>query len=156
MQVKCMGYIDDNLIEKERVAYRTKLHWATLLGPGVLIVLAGLWIPSKGMSALTLLVLGVIWGVLSTISLQNSEIGITGRRLLLRVGFPLRRTCDIPLEKIQMVDIYQPSLGKFLNFGKIIIQSADGKRYAFRMIASPIEFRDELARQVNLMRQQGL
>jgi len=148
-----MGYIDDNLIEKERIVYRTKLHWATLLGPAVLIILAGLWIPSKGMSALVLLALGVMWGVFSSISLQNSEIGITDKRLLLRVGFPLRRSYDILLEKIQMVDVYQPSLGKFLNFGKIIIQSGGGKRYAFRMIASPIEFRDELVRQVNSIRQ---
>jgi uncharacterized membrane protein YdbT with pleckstrin-like domain len=148
-----MSYIDDNLIEKEYVVYRTKLHWAILLGPAVLIILAGLWIPSKGMSALVLLALGIMWGVFSSISIQTSEIGITDRRLLLRVGFPLRRSCDIMLEEIQIVDIYQPSLGKFLNFGKIIIQSGGGKRYAFRMIASPIELRDELARQVNSIRQ---
>lgn len=148
-----MSYIDDNLIEKEYVVYRTKLHWAILLGPAVLIILAGLWIPSKGMSALVLLALGIMWGVFSSISIQTSEIGITDKRLLLRVGFPLRRSCDIMLEEIQIVDIYQPSLGKFLNFGKIIIQSGGGKRYAFRMIASPIELRDELARQVNSIRQ---
>jgi uncharacterized membrane protein YdbT with pleckstrin-like domain len=148
-----MSYIDDNLIEKEYVVYRTKLHWAILLGPAVLIILAGLWIPSKGMSALVLLALGIMWGVFSSISIQTSEIGITDKRLLLRVGFPLRRSCDIMLEEIQIVDIYQPSLGKFLNFGKIIIHSGGGKRYAFRMIASPIELRDELARQVNSIRQ---
>jgi uncharacterized membrane protein YdbT with pleckstrin-like domain len=149
-----MGYIEDHLIENERVIYRTTLHWAILLGPGMIIVLAGLWIPSKGMSALTLLALGVIWGVVSTVSLQTSEIGVTDKRLLLRVGFPLRRKYDISLEKIQIVDIYQPSLGKFLNFGKIIIQSAGGKRYAFRMISSPIDLRDEIARQVDSVRQQ--
>jgi uncharacterized membrane protein YdbT with pleckstrin-like domain len=149
-----MGYIEDHLIEKERVIYRTKLHWAMLLGPGMLMILAGLWIPSKGMSALALLTLGVMWGALSTISLQTSEIGITNKRLLLRVGFPLRRKYDISLEKMQAVDIYQPSLGKFLNFGKIIIQSAGGKRYSFRMIASPIELRDEIAKQVDSIRQQ--
>ncbi|MCX5807387.1 MAG: PH domain-containing protein [Proteobacteria bacterium] len=149
-----MGYIEDKLTDGEHVVYRTKLHWATLLGPGTLIILAGLWIPSKGLSALALLALGVIWGIFSSISLQNSEIGITNKRLLLRVGFPLRRSCDIPLETIQMVDIYQPSLGKFLNFGKIIIQSVARRRYAFRMIVSPIELRDELAKQVNSIRQQ--
>jgi uncharacterized membrane protein YdbT with pleckstrin-like domain len=149
-----MSYIDDNLMEKEHVVYRTKLHWATLLGSGMLIVFGGLWIPSKGMSALVMLVLGLIWGVFSFISLQKSEIGITDKRLLLRVGFPLKRTCDISLEKIQAVYIYQPSLGKFLNFGKIIIQSVDGKKYAFRMIASPVELREELTKQADSIRQQ--
>jgi uncharacterized membrane protein YdbT with pleckstrin-like domain len=149
-----MSYIEDKLTDGERVIYCTKLHWAILLGPGMIIVFAGLWIPSKGISALVLLALGVIWGIFSSISLQNSEIGITDKRLLLRVGFPLKRTCDIPLENVRMVDTYQPSLGKFLNFGKIIIQTAGGRRYAYRMIASPVELRDEAAKQANLIREQ--
>jgi len=43
-----MSYIDDNLKENERVVYRTKLHWAMLLGPGTLMVIGGLSIPAKG------------------------------------------------------------------------------------------------------------
>lgn len=149
-----MGYIDDKLTENEHVVYRTKLHWATLLGPGMLIVLGGLSVPSKGMSAVVLLAIGVMWGIFSSISLQTSEIGITNERLLLKLGFPLRRTYDIPLAKVGMVDIHQPSLGKFLNFGKIIIGFTDGKRGSFRMVREPIEFRIRLERQINTMRQE--
>jgi len=149
-----MGYVDDNLSEKERVLYRTKLHWATFLGPAMLTILGGLWIPSKGMPALVMFFLGVLWGIFSSLSFNASDIGLTERRLLVRVGFPLRRTCDVPLEQIRMVDVYQPSLGKFLNFGKVIIQYSDGRRNAFRMIASPLELREEIAKQFSSLQQE--
>jgi len=41
----------------------------------------------------------------------------------------MRRSYDIPLTQIELVDTYQPSLGKFLNFGKIILGLA-GERGA--------------------------
>ena len=143
-----MSYIDDNLKENEHIVYRTGLHWATLLGPAMLMIIGGISIPSRGASGLVLFGLGLLWGVLSYISYQTSEVGITDKRLLLRVGFPLRRTYDIPLTQIAMVDTYQPSLGKFLNFGKIIIGLDGGKRGAFRMVDSPLDFRANLEKQV--------
>ena len=33
-----MSYIDDHLLSGERVQYRTSLHWATLIGPGVFLL----------------------------------------------------------------------------------------------------------------------
>ncbi len=149
-----MGYIDDNLGENERVVYRTTLHWATLLGPGMLMILGGLWIPSKGMSAVVWLGVGIVWGVLSSISRRTSEIGITNKRLLIRVGFPLRRTYDVPLEQIEMVDVHQPSLGKLLNFGKVILGFSGRGRGAFRMVDAPVEFRSQLEKQVYAALQQ--
>ena len=106
------------------------------------------------MSAVVLLTIGVIWAIFSSISLQISEIGITNKRLILRTGFPLKRSYDIPLAKIAMVDIHQPSLGKFLNFGKIILSFEGGKRGAFRMVSSPLEFRSQLEKQVYRVLQQ--
>jgi len=143
-----MGYIDSRLKVDEKLAFITGLHWATLLGPTTLMVIAGLSLPTKGISALILLLIGVLWGLFSTVSLQTSEIAITDRRLIIRVGFPLRRTYDVPLDQIDMVDVYQPSLGKILNFGKIILGFTGKGRGAFRMVASPLEFRAHLEREV--------
>jgi len=149
-----MDYIKNKLAENEHIVYSTGLHWAILLGPSMLLIIAGLSIPAKGQSAVILLIIGLMWFAISTVSIRTSEIGITEKRLLLRVGFPLRRSYDILLEKIQMIDIYQPSLGKFLNFGKIIIQYSNGGANAFRMVRSPIEFKDMIEKQAAAIRQQ--
>ncbi|MCX8022146.1 MAG: PH domain-containing protein [Syntrophorhabdaceae bacterium] len=143
-----MGYIDSQIKTGERLAYITGLHWAILLGPAMVMVIGGLSIPTKGLSALILLLVGCVWGIFSTVSIKTSEIAITDRRLIIRVGFPLRRTYDIPLDEIDMVDVHQPSLGKILNFGKVILGFTGKGRGAFRMVASPLDFRAHLEREV--------
>ena len=48
--------VDQNneLLEGERIIYQTKLHWVLFLGPAMLIILGGLWVPAKGLPAIVL------------------------------------------------------------------------------------------------------
>ena len=121
----------------ESVVLRTRLHWVIIAGPAALMVIAGLSLEHKGTSAEVVLALAVLWGIFSSISFERSEIVLTKARLLLKVGFPWRRSYDFPLADVQDVIVYQPSLGKFLDFGKITIRRKNGKRSVFRMVRSP-------------------
>lgn len=135
-----MNLIDDKLSDNETILYRAKHHWAILLGPIVVVIIGGLALQSQGYHAMALIAFGLIWGIFSYISLQRSEIGLTGKRVLANVGFPLKRSYDILLSEIKVIDYYQPSLGSMLNFGKIIIVYSDKKRCAIRLVSSPAEF----------------
>ncbi len=121
----------------EPVVMRTRLHWVMIAGPAALMVIAGLSLDHKGISAEVVLALATVWGIFSSISFERSEIVLTKERLLLKVGFPWRRSYDFPLADIQDVIVYQPSLGKFLDFGKITIRRNNRKRSVFRMVRSP-------------------
>jgi len=122
----------------EGKVYRVKLHWVMILGPATLMVIAGLLIPEKGRSAILLLAFATIWGVFASISFERSEILLTRERLLVSIGFPWRRSYEVLLTEIETVDVYQPSLGKFLDFGRITIRRKRGRRVRFRMVRSPL------------------
>jgi len=143
-----MNLIDDKLSDNETIIYRAKHHWAILLGPIVVIIIGGLALGSQGYHAMVLVAFGLIWGIFSYVSLQRSEIGLTGKRFLANVGFPLQRSYDIPLNEIMVIDYYQPSLGSMLNFGKIIIVYSGKKRCAIRLVSSPAEFVREVHQQI--------
>jgi len=147
-----MGHIDDNLSGNEKIIYRTGLHWVILFGPAMLLFLAGISIPSKGMSATILFIIGVIWAILSYIILQNTEFGITDNRVLIWTVFPSKKLHDIAFIEIADVAIYQPSLGKLLNFGKITIVLAKRKKVTYRLVNAPYEFLTNLQRQVDVAR----
>jgi uncharacterized membrane protein YdbT with pleckstrin-like domain len=147
-----MGHIDDNLGENEKIIYRTGLHWVILLGPALLLFLAGISIPSKGMSAMILFIIAAIWSILSYIILQNTEFGITNNRLLIWTIFPRKKLHDIAFVEIADVSIYQPSLGKLLNFGKLTIIFAKRKRVSRRLVNAPYEFLTNLQQQVDAVR----
>jgi membrane protein YdbS with pleckstrin-like domain len=131
---------DTELLENERVVYQTRLHWVLFLGPATLIIFGGLSLPAKGLPALVLIALGFAWGILAYIKFCYSLIRITDKRVLIRVGFLVRKPYTISLTDISYVDFYQPSLGAMLNFGKITIIHGQKFKSVFRMVSSPREF----------------
>lgn len=121
VHVTSMNSIDSKLTEEETVIYRSKCHWAIVLGPMLVIIIGGLALKSQGLPAMVLIAFGFLWGIFSYISFYRSEIGLTRKRVLIYAGFPTPKFHEIPLSEIVAFDFYQPSLGSMLNFGKIII-----------------------------------
>ena len=132
--------IDSNLPDDETVIYRTRCHWAMLLGPMLLIIIGGLALQSQGFHAVALMAFGLAWGVFSYVSLHRSELELTRKRVLINAGFPLLKSYDIALSKIVAIDFHQPSLGSMLDFGKITIIYDGRSRCVIRFVSSPAEF----------------
>jgi uncharacterized membrane protein YdbT with pleckstrin-like domain len=131
-----------------------RLHWVVLLGPTAVFVFGGLSLRSKGASALVLMAIGALWGLLSFMTYRRSEITLTADRLHIQTGFLFRKSYDVLLKEIVAVDLYQPSLGALLNFGKLIVIHGRRARSTVRMVASPVEFVMELKRRLGTIHSQ--
>jgi hypothetical protein len=142
--------VDQNneLSEGERIIYQTKLHWVLFLGPAMLIILGGLWVPAKGSSALVLVAIGLAWGILSYRKYINSYIHVTNKKVIICASSLMRRPYKIPLTDITYADYNQPSLGTFLNFGKITIIHGRQYKSVFRMVSSPADLVTAVREQV--------
>lgn len=143
-----MNSIDSRLTTDEIIIYRAKCHWAILLGPMLVSIIGGLALRSQGYNALVLIAFGLVWGAFSYIRLCKSDTGLTRNRLLIDAGFPVRKSYDIPLNKITIIDFYQPALGSMLNFGKIIIVSNEKNNCVIRFVSNPAEFVKEVRLQI--------
>ena len=143
-----MNSIDTKLTTNEPTIYRAKYHWAIILGPILVILIGGLALKSQGYHAWALIVFGFIWGIFAYINLQRSDIRLSRNKVLINIGFPLRKSIDILLDEIIFIDYYQPTLGSMLNFGKILVMDKRKKKYAFRFVAAPAEFVKEVHHQI--------
>jgi hypothetical protein len=150
-----MNQINNEIIKNERIIYRAKCHWAILLGPVLVIIIGCLALKSQGYHAMVLIVFGLIWGTFSYIRLYKSEIRLTGNKILVDIGFPLKKSYDILLNEIMIIDFYQPSLGSMLNFGKIIIVYKSKKQCAVRFISCPAELVKEVQQQIIALKNPG-
>ncbi len=152
-----MAHIDCCLKEDEKILYRTGTHWVILGAPALLLFLAGVSIPSHGMSSTVLFIIAVMWTILSYIIYQNTEFAVTNNRLLIRTVFPWKKFKEIELAEVVNTGLYQPTLGKFLNFGKITIGLANKRHLTHRMVNSPYTFLVALQQQAEVVRgeQQG-
>jgi hypothetical protein len=124
-------------LSPEKVICRTGLHWAMLLGPALFIFLGALILNPKGPQAMVLIAFGSVWGLVSAISLRQSYITLTTDRLLLQVGFPLKKAYSLSLDEITLIHYYQPTLGAILNFGKIILVHGTKQKDSFRFVSRP-------------------
>ena len=132
-----MSYIEESLIEGERVLHRARLTWWSqagliILGIVTLVVVVGL------------LFLGWAW-----INMRSTEIAITNRRIIAKFGFIRRSTVEINLEKVEALKVEQGFMGRILNYGTIFISGAGTSVAPMKDIADPLVFRRKFMEATN-------
>jgi uncharacterized membrane protein YdbT with pleckstrin-like domain len=168
-----MSYIDENLIAGETVLYRTRLHWIVMGGPvllAFLLTVPGLFFlfaalmalreknSSSGAMALGGLVLVLLaalsygWGLWHR---NSTEMAVTNKRVLIKVGIVSRNTTEMMLGKIESVVVNQSILGRMLRFGTILVRGTGGTPEPFAMIAHPLEFRRQVQAQLDQLQNQA-
>jgi uncharacterized membrane protein YdbT with pleckstrin-like domain len=116
------NYINNNLIKDEVLVYETKYHWIIYFN--LLTLLTG------GLYALYLIV-----------KQNNSEFGITNKRLIIKTGIISRNTLELNLSKIESVNVNQSILGRMLGYGTLGVIGTGGTKEIFAKINNPIQFR---------------
>ena len=152
-----MGYIDRNLVEGEKVLYRTRLHWVVLLRPilvaAVLLFLpAGLLLWAKGRDmawpAAILIALGIIVIVYGAVKRNATEMAVTGKRVLIKQGIASRKSLELVLAKVESIVVDESVVGRMLGYGTLVIRGTGGTYETFFEIAHPSEFRNRVQQQI--------
>jgi uncharacterized membrane protein YdbT with pleckstrin-like domain len=142
-----MSYIDSNLLEGERVVYRTRLHWLLFMGPVffVVVILCPIaWFLSTGTWSSYIgipLGLGALILVATFIKWLSSDFAVTNKRVMMKVGVFHTRSIELLLGKIEAIAVEQSLIGRIFGYGDIVITGSGGTKEAFSHIRSPLEFR---------------
>ena len=134
--------------KSESIIYRTTVHWAALFGPAMLFIIGGVSVRSRMVPALVMLGVAVLWGVLSIRNLRMSEFVLTDSKLMVRVGFPLTRSYELPYTELAGADFFKPALGVMMGFGKVMILRKDNKTVVFRLVAKPDDLVEKLKKEI--------
>lgn len=134
-----MAYPQKLLAPDETVQFETRPHWRALLVPAFVLLLTVFvmvfilsWIVSNiaGWEFLRWVVIAggvlvlVLWSVVPFLRWLTTEYTFTDRRIIVRTGVITRRGKDVPLAKINNVSFLVPAMGRLLNYGELVIQSA--------------------------------
>jgi membrane protein YdbS with pleckstrin-like domain len=159
-----MSYVEKNLAPGEEILLRPRYHWVRFV-PGasvavlgaVLAAASGLLLPAEtggtesGLRSPLFLVAGVLFlaGVLGMAwrALVDSfdEFAITSFRVIRKSGFVTRSVRQIPLEKVQDVNVRSTLGGRWFSYGDVELQTAGSdSTVVFPRILRPEEFRNVL------------
>jgi uncharacterized membrane protein YdbT with pleckstrin-like domain len=80
----------------------------------------------------------------AAVGVKTSELVITDRRVLIKVGFIRRHTFEMFISKIESVAVYQGMMGRIFDYGTVEIRGTGGSSESFATIAAPLQFRDAI------------
>ncbi|MCA6108849.1 PH domain-containing protein [Bradyrhizobium cenepequi] len=149
-------YIDEILQADERVLYSTNAHWVFYLPAigawivaAILLVLSGMTTNDALMkiclvAAAVAAVPALYWTVKAWFHRWTTETDVTNLRVIHKTGFITRKTFEMSLDKVESVDVSQSIMGRFLNYGDVIIKGVGEGRQKIETIASPLAFRNSI------------
>ncbi len=146
-----MSYIDETLLPDEHVVYRTRPHWI-IFARAVLVLLAGVAVliafHAVPLAGAAVLVVGVVMLVPPFIAYQTTELGVTNKRMIVKVGFVRRRTLELLLRQVEALSVDQTLGGRMLGYGTITLSGTGGVREIFHRVREPLELRRRIQGQV--------
>jgi uncharacterized membrane protein YdbT with pleckstrin-like domain len=112
-------YVDNNLINGEKVELETTYHWVIFFNLKAILTLF----------------------IVPLIDKYTDEFAITNKRVIIKTGLISRKTFEMNHSKIESVNVNQSILGRILGFGTIKIVGSGGTVEVFPNIKNPIGFR---------------
>jgi uncharacterized membrane protein YdbT with pleckstrin-like domain len=150
-----MSYLDDHLLQGERIIYRARPHW-TIFGAAIAVVVLGIavgifveiidngyWYIGAAIAGI-----GLLMAIGPAIRYISSEFAVTNKRVLSKVGFIERESDENLLSKVEAIGVDQGIIGRLLGFGTVTMTGTGGTQEAFAMISDPLEFRRQIQSQV--------
>jgi len=136
-----MAYPQHLLGEGETIAFEMKPHWRALVWPIILLLLVvfgasflGTWLfGSLGgffgeVGGWIVVAIAVIlffgWVLRPFLNWLTSQYVFTNRRIITRKGFIAKKGRDMPLSKVNNVEFEVPLMGRILNYGRLVVESA--------------------------------
>lgn len=131
-------------MSNKNIEYVAKLHWIIFLWP-VLLLIASIYlalsIESVFKPSMIIAFVACCWFFMVWMTYQFSSLTIKKSQVILRTGFFVRNTIDIPLNKIESIDIRQSLLGSICKYGCLVITGTGGTRQLINYITKPLTCR---------------
>jgi len=124
--------------------YVARLHLILFFWPAVLFCIA-VYIsqryPEASLIALALVIFAFIWGFMVLMNYLYSSLTIKKQQVILRKGVLIRNTMDIPINKIESIDIRQTIFGTLLCYGTVVITGTGGTQQMVNYLSHPLTCR---------------
>jgi uncharacterized membrane protein YdbT with pleckstrin-like domain len=150
-----MAYYTKVLQPSENVKYIGGLHWTIYRNAilfGILAVAALIaYFSLSGDQAFVAQVVAGLFLLLAVVSFARSwcvrvttEIVVTDKRIIHKVGWIARRTEEINITKVETVDVRQGVTGRIFNFGTVGIIGVGASWEPLPRVSSPLALRNAI------------
>lgn len=140
--------------QNEKIIYEAKAHWINFLFPALLgvffflLFLTGLSDKEDFMYSFLLLLFAVLSFGIPFLNIKTTHLILTDKRLYGKTGILKIKRLDIPISKVQYVNVDRSILGRILGYGDIKINALTGL-YDFKKQRNPEEMQNAIMNTIN-------
>ena len=151
-----MGYVENNLMQGERICLSARVHWiifskaAIFFTAALLLLLFSLKISLGGDTEFASSVryaglfalLASLWSLGGgLINRLSTELAVTSKRVIVKFGFIRRSTIELNHSKVESFHVHQGLFGRIFGYGTLHINGTGGGMTPIQNIADPLGFR---------------
>jgi uncharacterized membrane protein YdbT with pleckstrin-like domain len=147
------NYVENNLLPGEQIVYAAKVSsviYAPFVALSLFMVVMGFFVGQLHfifwILAVVIMLLG---GSICAIRQASTEVAVTNKRLVLKMGFVTRETVEQFLEKIDSISVEQSIMDRLTNAGTIIVRGSGQTFSPVANIDAPLVFRKMVNEQVD-------
>jgi uncharacterized membrane protein YdbT with pleckstrin-like domain len=137
---------------ENNVVYQARLHMIIFLWPILFLGGAGYaayYYPGFKDLALYVSLISVVWILMMWASYVFSLLIIKEKQVILRKGILVRKTIDIPMNKIESIDITQSIIGSIFRYGTLVVTGTGGTQQTMNYINKPLTCRRYIEQQMH-------
>lgn len=126
------------------IVYQARLHWIIFAWPVFLFVFTvvlGINVPLLRQASMLFGALMLFWALSTFAIYKFCSLTIKSSQIILRRGFLTRYTTNIPINKIESIDIKQSIFGTIFGYGDLEITGTGGSRELMTYISRPLTCR---------------
>jgi membrane protein YdbS with pleckstrin-like domain len=124
--------------------YFSSLHWIIFCVPGLMLLgslALAFYMPILRQLGFVLAAFATCWIIITLSVYYFSSLTIQKNSVILRMGFLVRQTIDIPLNKIETIDIRQTIFGSLFHYGTLVITGTGGTKHYINYLQKPLTCR---------------
>lgn len=157
-----MSFVEKNLLPSEAVVLQAKLHWIMFVKPAVLFLVTVIFFClfcKEAFSDTYEYLVWYFWGTCAFLLFSIYTLGkaliakytveyvLTNKRLVLKRGLIKRQYLELQLEKCEGIVVTEPLLGRFLNYGTIVVTTG-GATSHYDKVADAFTFRNRITEEM--------
>lgn len=124
------SFVENSLIPGEKVEFKALVTW-----------LSQFWYIVAAILTCYTIILPIIFIAVAIINILSTELAVTNKKVIGKAGFIRRVSVDLPLAKIESLNIDQGIIGRLLGYGKVTVRGVGGNIVGIPNIKDPMDFR---------------
>jgi uncharacterized membrane protein YdbT with pleckstrin-like domain len=149
-----MSYVRQVLQPGEVVRHTASIHWVVYFPGAAVLILAAVVYGYAHIGQHETLFWDIVAGSLAIIALGllfrewftwwTTEIAVTDRRIIRKVGFIRRNTAEMHMDKVESVDVQQSIMGRILDYGDVMVKGTGSGLEPLKIIGAPLDLRNHI------------